>query len=180
MRRILSAMSLMSLIVVCGCQSWSQVGQGFPNGTRVAPPGTGTFNVPSSYYNKGASAVPSTSANANSASSTMGRTAGFNQAPTPNEVVPASYQLPTVDQVRTGINNTAGAVLNDVSTRANQAVQTGTSRVANAVQQYTMPVVENAPPALAAPAGASQSLSDTRPSSGADAGPPTLDWQAPN
>ena len=52
MRRILSAMSLTYFVVASvGCQSWSQVGQGFPAGSRVAPPGTGTYNVPSSYYN---------------------------------------------------------------------------------------------------------------------------------
>ncbi len=67
MRRIVSAIGVMSLAAMGGCQSWSQVGQGFPSNTRVAPPGTGTYNVPSSYYNGGKGAavgsnIPSTSA----------------------------------------------------------------------------------------------------------------------
>lgn len=185
MRRILSATSVAFLVAaIGGCQSWSQVGQGFPAGSRVAPPGTGTYNVPSSYYNGPKAGTASTGAvnpNAGIApvNNTMGRTASFPQGQMANEVTPASYQLPTVDQMRTGINNTAGAVLNDVSSRANQAIQNGTARAASTVQQYTPPAFESAPPAFAAPNNSSQSISDSAPPATASAGPPKLEWQSP-
>lgn len=187
MRRILSTMSLVCVVVaIGGCQSWSQVGQGFPAGSRVAPPGTGTYNVPTNYYNgpktgTASTAVPSGNASATPATnSTAGRTVGYPQGQVPNEVTPASYQLPTVDQMRAGINNTAGAVLNDVSNRANQAIQNGTARAATTVQQYTGPVFDNAPPAFAATNSASQSISDSAPlPSTAESAPPKLDWQPP-
>ena len=184
MRRILSATSMIFLAVaIGGCQSWSQVGQGFPAGSRVAPPGTGTYPVPSSYYNGPKAGTASTGAvNPNAsvapATSTMGRTASFPQGQMANEVMPASYQMPTVDQLRTGINNSAGAVLNDVSNRANQAIQNGTARAASTVQQYTPPGFNSAP-AFAAPSNSSQSISDTTPPTTNDAGPPKLDWQTP-
>ncbi len=191
MRRILSAISVTCLVTASvGCQSWSQVGQGMPVGSRVPPPGTGTYNVPSSYYNgpkagTASTAAPTSNTGVNSATgSTMGRTASMPQGQMANEVMPASYQLPTVDQLRTGINNAAGAMVNDVSNRANQAVQNGTARAASTIQQYTPPAFDNAPPAFAAPAPgsvpgtSSQSISDA-PSTAATAGPPKLDWQAP-
>ena len=184
MRRILSAISLMSLFAIGGCQSWSQVGQGLPNGSRVAPPGTGTYNVPSNYYNGPKAGTASTAApNGNVSNNPLmnnntGRTAGFN-GQAQNEVVPAAYQLPTVDQLRSGINNTAGAVLNDVSNRANQAIQTGTARAASAVQQYSPPPYDNSAPAFAAQNSASQSISDSAPPTTSDAAPPKLDWQSP-
>lgn len=186
MRRILSAMSLACFVAaIGGCQSWSQVGQGFPAGSRVAPPGTGTYNVPSSYYNgpkAGAAGAGTINGNASvtpTGSGTMGRTAAFPPAQTPNEVVPAAYQMPTVDQVRAGINNSAGAVLNDVSNRANQAIQNGTARAAATVQQYTPPGFDSAPPAFAAPSAASQSISDSSPPPISEVGPPKLEWQSP-
>ncbi len=184
MRRILSAISFACLLAALGgCQSWSQVGQGFPAGSRVAPPGTGTYNVPSSYYNGPKAGTASTAAPGGNAgvspAGNTGRTAALPQGQTPNEVVPAAYQIPTVDQVRTGINNTAGAVLNDVSNRANQAIQNGTARAASTVQQYTPPLYDNSAPAFAAPNSASQSISDSAPPTSGDAGPPKLDWQTP-
>ena len=189
MRRILSATSVAFLLAaIGGCQSWSQVGQGFPAGSRVAPPGTGTYNVPSSYYNgpkasgvnTGAVNTGALNGNAGIApNGTMGRTASFPQGQMASEVTPAAYQIPTVDQMRTGINNTAGAVLNDVSNRANQAIQNGTARAASTVQQYTPPGFDSAPPAFAAPNSASQSLSDSSPPPVGEAGPPKLDWQSP-
>ncbi len=39
---------------ITGCQAWSQMGQNIPTGSRVPAPGTGTYQVPSSYYNNGA------------------------------------------------------------------------------------------------------------------------------
>lgn len=186
MRRILSAMSLSCFVAaVGGCQSWSQVGQGFPAGSRVAPPGTGTYNVPSSYYNgpkAGAAGAGTINGNASvtpTGNGTLGRAAAFPPAQTPNEVVPASYQMPTVDQVRAGINNSAGAVLNDVSNRANQAIQNGTARAASTVEQYTAPVFNNVPPSFAVPSTASQSISDSSPPPTGEGGPPKLEWQSP-
>lgn len=43
-----------------GCQSWQ--GAPFPmqNATRVPPPGTGTYQLPSGYYNNPTSALPAT------------------------------------------------------------------------------------------------------------------------
>ncbi len=154
MRRILSAISLACIVAALGCQSWSQVGQGFPSNSRVAPPGTGTYNVPSNYYNgPKPGTVSAGPGNANSgvmpaSHSTAGRTAGFPQSQTPNEVSPAAYQVPTVDQMRAGINNSASAVLNDMSNRANQAIQNGTARAASTVQQYTTPVFKTPRPSL--------------------------------
>lgn len=187
MRRVLSTISLICLVAaIGGCQSWSQVGQGFPAGSRVAPPGTGTYNVPTNYYNgpkagTASTAVPGgNAAVAPATNNTAGRAVGYPQGQTPNEVMPASYQVPTIDQMRAGINNTAGAVLSDVNNRANQAIQNGTARAASTVQQYTQPVFDNAPPAFAAPNTASQSISDGAPlPSTSEASPPKLEWQSP-
>jgi hypothetical protein len=76
--------------------------------------------------------------------------------------------------MRSGINNTASAALNNASNRANQMVQAGTSRAAAAVDQYTSPLLANEPP----PAGvsASRSLSD---SAKAPDDEPELNWQPP-
>lgn len=155
-------------------------------GTRVPPPGSGTFNVPSNYYNgpkAGTASAPVPSGNANavpSTAGTTGRTVSYQQGQVPNEVAPASYQIPTVDQLRSGINNTAGAVLNDMTGRANQAIQNGTARAADTVQQYTGPVFDSAPPAFAPSASSSQSISDGAPlPSTTEAAPPKLEWQSP-
>ncbi len=184
MRRILSTTSLAFLVAaIGGCQSLVSSWPGLPYGSRVAPPGTGTYNVPSSYYNgpkAGAASTGAVSGNTGVVpNNTMGRTASMPQGQMANEVMPAAYQIPTVDQVRTGINNTAGAVLSDVSNRANQAIQNGTARAASAVQQYTPPAFDSAPPAFATPGTASQSISDAAPPTTGDAGPPKLDWQTP-
>lgn len=188
MRRMLSATSLLCVVAaIGGCQSWSQVGQGYPVGSRVPPPGTGTYNVPSNYYNgpkAGTASTAASGANASTApatNTTAGHTVGYTQGQIANEVAPASYQLPTVDQMRSGINNTAGAVLNDVSNRANQAIQNGTARAASTVQQYTGPVFDSAPPAFAPSSPTTQSISDGAPlPSTGESTPPKLDWQPPH
>ena len=200
MRRHLSSWILASgMIAICGCQSWSQIGQAVPGGSRVPPPGTGTYNVPSSYYNNGAGAKSGALSSTDSAPSATGgqvRTASAqalpstNQQPAANsEVATANWQIPTVDQVRSGVNNSAATALNNVSSRANQAVQSGTSRAAAAVDKYTNPLLG----AVQQPANpASQSLSDSSPTpttgnslpgaSAAASRPadePQLDWQPP-
>ncbi len=40
-----------------GCQSWQGVGFPMQNATRVAPPGTGTYQLPTGYYNNNTSAL---------------------------------------------------------------------------------------------------------------------------
>lgn len=182
MRMVMSGCLLAFFVsTVGGCQSWSQVGQGVPGGSRVAPPGTGTYQVPSSYYNNGArtGAVNSTSNPAASiaASGAATTAAGSGTERTASQPLPttgaagattASWQPPTVDQMRTGINNTASAVFNDAGSRANQVVQASTSRAAAAVEKYTDPTQPAATPP------ATRSLSDTEPAS-----VPPLDWQPP-
>ncbi len=56
----------LTLIAAClsfgGCQSWQGGAFPLPNTTRVPPPGTGSYQLPSGYYNNSAtSAVPSKS-----------------------------------------------------------------------------------------------------------------------
>lgn len=169
MRRQVVGWVLASLAVgVSGCQSWSQIGQGMPSGSRVPPPGTGTYPVPSSYYNGAgaktgavssnaqpayATTASSNAASSNAASPSAGQTAsrtspttgtasgpstapGFNTG-APTTTSTAGYPIPTVDQMRGGINNTASAVLSDANHRANQVVQAGTARAAAAVEKYT-------------------------------------------
>ena len=48
---------LFTIIATAGCQSWQ--GASFPlqNATRVAPPGTGTYQLPTGYYNNSTSAL---------------------------------------------------------------------------------------------------------------------------
>ncbi|MCC6509973.1 MAG: hypothetical protein IT423_12775 [Pirellulaceae bacterium] len=185
MRAVMSACYLALLVgAVSGCQSWSQIGQGIPAGSRVAPPGTGSYPVPSSYYNTPkAGGVPSSpgsaavgaSSSAVPAGGAAQRSAAMPANPTGSGVTTAAWQPPTVDQLRTGVNQSASAVINNATTRANQVVQAGTSRAAAAIEQYTdaapeVPVVDNNPPSLSA----SRSLSDSPPVE-----PPQLNWQAP-
>ena len=51
---------LITITTTVGCQSWQ--GASFPmqNATRVAPPGTGTYQLPTGYYNNSTSAVAPT------------------------------------------------------------------------------------------------------------------------
>ncbi len=50
-----------ALIVTCalstGCQSWQGSQFALPNTTRVPPPGTGTYQLPTGYYNNATSAL---------------------------------------------------------------------------------------------------------------------------
>jgi hypothetical protein len=169
MRTVMSGWLLACLVsAVGGCQSWSQV----PGGSRVPPPGTGTYPVQTNYYNSGArtGAVSSNTNPAGSAASTTPARTASQPLPstTTTGATTASWQPPTVDQMRTGINNTASAVFEDVGSKANQVVQAGTTRAAAAAEKYTAPVQQpaNAP--------ASRSLSDSETSQD-----PQLDWQPP-
>lgn len=223
MRRQVFGCVLASLAVsVSGCQSWSQVSQGIPSGSRVPPPGTGTYQVPSSYYNNGAGAktgAVSTSAQPAGSNTTAARTAAQPLPSTgstagsaggaPTAATTANWQIPTVDQVRSSVNSTAGAVFDDVNNRANQVVQAGTARAASAVEKYTDPAPSLRPvPAQATnqaagpsmtqqPSNSSQAslaaptspAASSRPSSAATSRTlsdrttaqedPQLDWQAP-
>jgi hypothetical protein len=178
MRMVMSGCLLACLMSgLSGCQSWSQVGQGVPGGSRVAPPGTGTYQVPSSYYNNGSKtgAINTTSSPAASVAATTPTATTPSSMRTASQPLPttgatgataANWQTPTVDQMRSGINNTASAVFNDAGNRANQVVQASTSRAAAAVDRYTDPTGQ-------APS-ATRSLNDNEP-----AGEPQLDWQPP-
>ena len=176
MRRHISGWLLAPwVIALCGCQSWSQVGQGIPGGARVPPPGTGTYQVPSSYYNNGVPKVGAASTSAPNIAGAPVRTASAQALPsTGPAVATANWQMPTVDQMRSGINSTASAALDGASQRANQMVESGTARAAAAVDEYTSPVLGSAPPQASSPA--SRSLSDS--SQDATDGP-SLDWQPP-
>lgn len=59
---------------LAGCQSWQ--GAGFPvqNATRVPPPGTGTYQLPSGYYNNSSSssALPNSTSQLHAANATTG------------------------------------------------------------------------------------------------------------
>lgn len=178
MRRQVVGWVLASLAVsVSGCQSWSQVAQGIPSGSRVPPPGTGTYQVPSSYYNNGAAAKSgavssnaqpaggtNTAAAANTttaSNTTTARTASQplpstgSSAGAPTTATTAQWQTPPIDQLRSDVNNTASAVFNNVATRANQVVQAGTARAAAAVEQYTDEAVGAMIPPGAPPANLS-------------------------
>lgn len=178
MRRQVVGWVLASLAVsVSGCQSWSQVAQGIPSGSRVPPPGTGTYQVPSSYYNNGAAAkTGAVSSNAQPAGGTNTAAAANNTttasntttARTASQALPstgpsagaptattAQWQTPPIDQLRSDVNNTASAVFNNVASRANQVVQAGTARAAAAVEQYTDEAVGAMIPPGAPPANLS-------------------------
>lgn len=75
-----------SIVGLCltGCQSWQAGGFPMQNGTRVPPPGTGTYQLPNGYYN-------------NSTSSLVPQTPPL-QAVAGN-MRPASGALPTTDMV---------------------------------------------------------------------------------
>ena len=170
---------------LCGCQSWSQVGQGIPGGARVPPPGTGTYQVPSSYYNNGAAPKAGTvstntqTPGAANTSTAPVRTASAQALPsTGANVSTANWQVPSIDQMRSGINNSAAAAVDGASQRANEFVQSGTSRAAAAVDQYTSPLLASEPPQSTSPA--SRSLSDSSQNGSQDtATVPPLDWQPP-
>lgn len=177
MRMVLSGLLLAGWVsAVGGCQSWSQVGQGVPSGARVPAPGTGTYQLPTSYYNNGArtGAVSTTTNPAASATATgVARTASqplpsTGSAGATTGATTASWQPPSIDQMRSGINNTASAVFEDVGNKTNQVVQAGTTRAATAAEKYTAPAQQ------LPSSSASQSMSDDQPS--ADT---SLDWQPP-
>lgn len=161
--RFLAIIALSTTFGLSGCQSWSQLGQ--PNGSRVPPPGTGTFQVPSNYYNGAApkpgalgSNVPTT--NWQSPSSSSG----------PSGVVTASATRPALDEVRGTIHNSANNIVREFqngasevvqagargatgalqtgTNRANEFIQNGTSRIVNTVDNYTdsAPSLRSTPP----------------------------------
>lgn len=174
-----SGLVLLLLGTVGGCQSWSQINPAIPTGARVPPPGTGTYPVQNQYYNAPKTGAVTQPSNVQTASATMTQSSGTPQAP----VVTAAWQPPSVDQLRNDINNTAGAAFQNVTNRANQVVQAGTARAADAAQRYTDPLTQVSPSSSGANAvstasyagpglSASRSLSD----SGEGA---ALDWQPP-
>lgn len=190
---------------ISGCQSWSQVGQGIPSGARVPPPGTGTYQVPPNYYNNAtgaktgavgsnvqpsgsnsvASGTASNAAAARNAAQPLNASTAVANTGGPATASTAVWQGPTVDQLRTDINNTASAVFNDVGSRANQVVQAGTSRAAAAVDKYTDPApslrpatAQQAAPTTVTPAASSAATSRSL-GDNSTAEEPQLDWQAP-
>lgn len=103
-RSLLLASASLGLIACSGCQSWSN---GYPmqSPARVAPPATGSFQVPSGYYNPNNSVTyqgaPTGPSNPGIPATTVTQPAGY--------VQPAGYSAPiqTPDSVGTaGFNQT--------------------------------------------------------------------------
>ncbi len=179
MRKVMSGCLLAaSLSFASGCQGFSRMDM--PSGSRVPPPGTGTFQTPSNYYGGAKPGAVSPT----STSMTPGTQGSVASSSTGGQVSTAVWQPPTVDQLRGAINNSANSAMQDAANRANQVVQASTSRAASAIEQYTDPVLQAAaslpPPSNAntnvtsAPPGATRSLSDSTPSPAGQ-----LDWQPP-
>lgn len=168
---------MVAFVGLTGCQAWP--GANFPlqNATRVPPPGTGTYPVPSGYYNNNATSsfVPSTQ--------TM-------QASNPSGLRPASGSLPTTDLAGGVVSAAHGSMVSQAgfATQSSSSSQPiGSNEFYSAAS--TPPVVPAAyseftdPPRIESPStssirsgavagGASASLSD---SGLQDA--PSLQWQ---
>ncbi len=79
--RLLIAVSLS----FSGCQSWQGAAFPLPNATRVPPPGTGTYQLPSGYYNNNStSSLPVGSPATQLAGTSSGLTPGSGMYPTTN------------------------------------------------------------------------------------------------
>lgn len=134
---LMTILAIGGAIGLSGCQSWSQLGQ--PSGSRVAPPGTGTFQVPSNYYN---GAAPKTSSLGSSVPTTNWQANGTASSNSPSTnstlgVVPASAMRPALDQVRGTINNSANNIVREFQNGASEVVQAGARGATGALQTGT-------------------------------------------
>lgn len=176
-------------IGISGCQSWSQLGQTMPTGSRVPPPGTGTFQVPSSYYNSsngaagkvgsqssmpsntvqtasttGVSPLPSTAQSANGGRPNNQLVGNSFGSPPGAVVTTADWQPPSINQLKTGVNNSANAIISGVQNRATQVVQASSTRASEAVQSRTNQASEALESGASRAAAAIDNFTDTVPS----------------
>lgn len=148
------------LVWQVGCQSWSAGGYSMQNASRVPPPATGTYQLPSAYYNGGGGQASNATQNANSSLSARGVSA----APpvgspltgvSSTNVQPAGYMAPA------GANYpvNGGSAANYATTASPVSPNTGFQSGAG-VTTSNLPTI----------GGASASLSDT-------SQVPSLGWQ---
>lgn len=166
-------------LALSGCQSWSQMSQSMPTASRVPPPGTGTYQVPSSYYNNQGAKTNTTTSTTNPQGNVRTASASAPASGMPGNVSTAAWTQPTVDQMRSDITNSTTAAINNLGTQANQAIQSGTTQANAAIQKLAAPVNNWAagnPASSSFPttSAATGSLSD-----GAAAPTPSLNWQQP-
>jgi len=166
-------------LALSGCQSWSQMTQNMPSAARVPPPGTGTYQVPSSYYSNQGAKTNATTSTATGAAAVRAASATSPTSSTPNNVSTAVWQQPSVNQYVNSTNNTATAALNNLGTQANQTIQSGAAQASSAIQKSTDAINNWAngalPPGSVPPNSAAKgSLSD-----GGMAPQPSLNWQPP-
>lgn len=159
-QQFFSAITL-AVLFFSGCQSWQ--GANFPmqNGTRVPPPGTGTYQLPSGYYNNNStSSLTSATSNAQFA-------AGGNSA----IAAPASNFVPA-STVTSGYPGNF-----DTSVGPYTANDTGPAVVTASAVGAPLPTTAPAqfsPPDASSFDGASASLSDD---GGSNVEAPSLQWQ---
>lgn len=110
---------IVALALTTGCQSWQ--GASFPmqNATRVPPPGTGTYQMPSGYYNNTstsslpAASLPQASQTMQANNSATGSSQAANSGGAGGEVVQAAFQSSQANTSAAAGSPVATAQFND-------------------------------------------------------------------
>lgn len=135
----MNATSLFNLTLVSaclsftGCQSWQGAAFPLPNASRVPPPATGSYQLPSGYYNNSAtSALPNVSpanqfaGNGTSLSSTDGRIASANvdaSNPVRSNFSTSNFSTSPISSSNVQFSPSQMASTNGVSTASFEAIQ---------------------------------------------------------
>lgn len=161
---VLKTASLVMIVVatcVCGCQTWPNANFPLQNATRVPPPGTGTYQLPTGYYNNNTSALP-TSGQVMQANATSGLRTPSGGLPTTN--------LSSTNNLTNNPVTTADFAAPGFAAANNQSAGTSAPNFKSASSQNLSGSTVSPVPSGASPNAASASLSDSPDSV------PSLQW----
>ncbi len=185
---------------ICGCQSWQ--GASFPmqNATRVPPPGTGTYQLPSGYYNNssntsalapansmmqatagvnGTGTLPATNLAAATLASPLGAPANSSVSRSTyatTELTPSATTFAPVSTVTAGYSNSPTSLPND-SFASIPASAVVTASAAQSAAPSTTPQFSQANAATSAGNSASISDGGAPDESPLNVEAPSLQWQ---
>ena len=168
---------LLALGHLVGCQSWQ--GAGFPmqNATRVPPPGTGTYPVPSGYYNNNSTSALTPAAQAmqaNNAAAT-GLRAASGPLPTTNMTANNAANSPNSTYSTSNLSSAMAAPAGLAS--GFQPASNAGGGVVPAAFQSELPSTSSAAASHLSDSGADSSNDSGYGSGGLATDAPNLQWQ---
>lgn len=155
---------------ICGCQTWAPGAFPMQNPSRVPPPGTGTYQLPSGYYNSTSASNPSgsgmTASSAGSglrkvegglpttdlaAAPQISKEASSNEASS-NEVQPAQFTAPAARSSADSLPRAQSAAP-VASAQFTSGAESGWSSAGYQAGQYETRPIESGPPTPSSSSG---------------------------